>query len=108
MAMERLENLNDDLTEGWSNVRVEEERVERGGWIVDSWGLRVLKCVICECYDFIFYAFRYFEPVECLDNRSDVVVFGGFSNSTGENILNRLKAVYLGDVYVQEERIAVV
>jgi len=32
------------------------------------------------------------------------VVFWGFSNSTGESILNSLKAVYLGDVYVQEER----
>jgi len=37
-----------------------------------------------------------------------VVVFWGFSNSTGESILNSLEAVYLGDVYVQEERIAVV
>jgi len=25
------------VTEGRSNVRVEEERVERGGWIVNSW-----------------------------------------------------------------------
>ena len=36
MAMERLENLSDEVTEGRSNVRVEEERVERGGWIVNS------------------------------------------------------------------------
>jgi len=32
-------------------------------------------------------------------------VFWGFSNSTGESILNGLEAVYLGDVYVEEERI---
>ena len=38
---------------------------------------------------------------------SDVVVFGGFSDSTGESILNSLEAVYLGDVYVHERRIAV-
>ena len=36
MAMEQLENLIDDVTEGRSNVRVEEERVERIGWIVNS------------------------------------------------------------------------
>ena len=33
---------------------------------------------------------------------------GPFSNSTGESILNSLEVVYFGDVYVQEERIAVV
>ena len=33
-------------------------------------------------------------------------MFWGFSNSTGKSILNNLEAVYLGDVYVQEERIA--
>ena len=31
MAMERLENLSDEVTEGRSSVRVEGERVERGG-----------------------------------------------------------------------------
>ena len=67
-----------------------------------------MKCVICERYDFVFYSLRYFEPVEFFENRSDVVVFRGFGNSTGESILNSLEAVYLGDVYVQEERIAVV
>src|SRR6218665_2928587 len=60
------------------------------------------------CYDFVLYSFRNFEPVEFFENKSDVVVFWGFSNSTGENILNSLEAVYLGDVYVEEERIAVV
>jgi len=39
---------------------------------------------------------------------ADVVVFGSFSNSTGESILNSLKTVGLGDVYVQEKRSAVV
>jgi len=33
-------------------------------------------------------------------------VFWGFSNSTGKSILNNLEVVYLGDVYVQQERIA--
>jgi len=46
--------------------------------------------------------------VEFFENRSDMVVFWGFSNSAGESILNSLEGVYLGDVYVQEERIAVV
>ena len=59
-------------------------------------------------YDFVFRSFRYFEPVEFLENRSDVVMLWGFSNSTGKSILNSLEAVYLGDIYVQEERIAVV
>ena len=54
------------------------------------------------------YSFRYFEPAEFLENRSDVVMFWGFSNSTGESILNSLEAVYLGEVYVQEERVTVV
>ena len=56
----------------------------------------------------LFYSFRYFEPVEFLENRSDVVMFWSFSNSTGESILNSLEAIYLGEVYVQEERIALV
>ena len=37
-----------------------------------------------------------------------MVVFCGFSDSTGESILNSLDAVYLSDVYVQEKRIAAV
>ena len=40
------------------------------------------------------------------ENRIDVVVFWGFSDSTGESILNSLEAIYLSDVYVLEERIA--
>ena len=47
-------------------------------------------------------------PVEFVGNRSDVVMFWGFSNSTGESILNSLEAVYLGKVYVQEEIVTVV
>ena len=46
--------------------------------------------------------------MEFLENRSDVVMFWGFSNSTGESILNSLEAVYLGEVYVQEESVTVV
>ena len=46
--------------------------------------------------------------MEFLKNRSDVMMFWGIGNSTGESILNSLEAVYLGDVYVQEERITVV
>jgi len=36
MAMERLENFSYEVTEGRSSVRVDEEWVERGGWIVNS------------------------------------------------------------------------
>jgi len=36
MAVERLANFNDEVTEGRSSIRVEEERVERGGWIENS------------------------------------------------------------------------
>ena len=46
--------------------------------------------------------------MEFLESGSDVEVFGGVSNSAGKNILTSLEAVYLCDVYVQEERIAVV
>ena len=45
----------------------------------------------------------YFEPVEFFENRSDVMVFWHFSDSTDESILNSLEAVYLGEIYVQEE-----
>ena len=31
MAMERLANFSDEVIEGWSSFRVEEERVKRGG-----------------------------------------------------------------------------
>ena len=47
--------------------------------------------------------------MEFFKNRSDVVViFGGFSDSTGESILNSLEVIYLSGVYVQEKRIAIV
>ena len=36
MAIERSATLSDEVTEGWSSVRAEEERVERAGWIVNS------------------------------------------------------------------------
>ena len=35
-------------------------------------------------------------------------MFWGFSNSTGESILNGLEAVYLGDVYVDLSRGSVI
>ena len=46
--------------------------------------------------------------MEFFENRNDVVVFWYFGDSTGEIILNSLEAVYLSDVDVQEDRIAVV
>ena len=36
MAMERLANFSDEVTEGRSSVKVAEELVERGGWIMNS------------------------------------------------------------------------
>ena len=52
---------------GRSDVRVEDERVERSGWTVNSWPkvewLEIVKCVV-------FYSFRYFELVECFENVS--------------------------------------
>jgi len=36
MAIERLANLSDEVTEGRSRVRAEEERVEQEGWIENS------------------------------------------------------------------------
>jgi len=36
MAMERLANFSDDVKEGRSSVRIEEERVGQDGWIVNS------------------------------------------------------------------------
>ena len=37
MAIERSTNLSDEVTESRSSVRAKEERVEREGWIVNSW-----------------------------------------------------------------------
>ena len=37
MAMLRLANFSDEVTEGQKNVRMEEGRAERGGWFVNSW-----------------------------------------------------------------------
>ena len=34
--MERLEDLSGEVTEGRSSVRVDEDRVERGGWMVNN------------------------------------------------------------------------
>ena len=34
--MEPLENLSDEVTEGRSSVTVDEDRVERGGWMVNN------------------------------------------------------------------------
>ena len=36
MAMERLANFSDEVTEGRGSVRAEEERVEREVWMVNS------------------------------------------------------------------------
>jgi len=38
MAIERNANLSDEVAEGRSSVRAEEERVERAGWIVKREG----------------------------------------------------------------------
>ena len=46
--------------------------------------------------------------MEFFENSSDVVVCWGFSDRTGESILNSLEAIYLSDVYVKEKRVAVV
>ena len=46
--------------------------------------------------------------MEIFGNRSDAVVFWGFSDSTGKSILNSMEVVYLSDVCVQEKRVAVV
>jgi len=43
-----------------------------------------------------------------LRTRSEVAVFWGFSDSTGESILNSLEAVYLSDVNIKDKIIAVV
>jgi len=36
-AIERYGAFSNEVTEGRSSVRVEEERNERGGWIVNNW-----------------------------------------------------------------------
>ena len=46
--------------------------------------------------------------MEFFENRSDVVVFWDFSDSSRESILYSLEAGYLSDVYVQEKRVAVI
>ena len=36
MAMERFANFSDEVMEGRSRVMEDEERVERGGWMVNN------------------------------------------------------------------------
>ena len=36
MAMERSKNISDEVTEGRSSVRAEEDCVEREGWIANN------------------------------------------------------------------------
>jgi len=36
MAMERLVNFSDEVTDGRKSARAEEERIERGGWTVNN------------------------------------------------------------------------
>ena len=59
--------------------------------------------------DITLYSIRAGVLSQCSVLRTGVMwwCFGVFSNSIGNSILNSLEAVYLGDVYVQEERIAV-
>ena len=87
----------------WGNRRVEQYYGGRGtGWmwwldreqLTEIGGLRGLKRAIGEWYCLVFYSFRYFEPAECLENRSDLVMFTGFSNSMGDSTLNGLEVVY--------------
>jgi len=48
MAMEQIiANFTDELTEGRSNVRVDEERVERGGWFMNRGGRRAGRIEVC-------------------------------------------------------------
>jgi len=54
--------------------------------LTESGELGGLKSVICEWYYFLFYSFSDFLPVDLYENRSDVVVFWGFSKSTGERL----------------------
>ena len=42
------------------------------------------------------------------ENKSNAVIYGHFSNRTDKRTLNILKAIYLGNVYVQKKIIAVV
>ena len=43
----------------------------------------------------MFYSFGYFEPVECFENRNDVLVFDNFSSSMVKSILHNLRWVIL-------------
>ena len=104
--MARFENLSDKVKQcedgrgtGWTKRLDREQLAEIGG-------LGGLKCVVGEWFDFIFYSFMNFEPMEWFQVKSDVVVFGGFGDSTGESILISLEAVHLSDV--QEKNIAVI
>ena len=49
--------------------------------------------------------FGYFEPVECFNSRSDVTVFGSFSNSTDESIHFRMKTNYSGAASVKNAEV---
>jgi len=93
------------VAEAWSSATVEAEGVNEvvRQWItllVERAGSKV-KCIAGERYGFIFYSLGYLEQGEWFKYRIDLVDFRGFSNSTGDSILNEFEPFYLGDIDVQ-------
>ena len=71
MAMQRLANISNDVTEGQWSVMAYEERLNEGVGSRtadrDRRAERIEVCYkLCDLYCLVFYSFRYFEPVEFL------------------------------------------
>lgn len=67
-----------------------------------------MKCIVCEREDFVLNSLIEFKPVKRFENRSDVVEFGSFGDSSCSGIKNQLKTVGLSSRKVEQKRITVV
>lgn len=82
------------------SVPVEEVREIGGGQVVESFK--------CDEQQFEFYALFYWEPVEVLEDRSDVISFARVSEQSGSRVLYVLQFVENFGGCAVEDAIAVV
>jgi len=76
----------------------EEDRVQRCKGNEEESGGRSLKSFeryICETKNLVFDSVIYLEPVERFKNRSNVMKFRGFGDSTSSRVKDKLKTIRL-------------
>jgi len=56
---------------------------------------------ICERENLVFSSLIYLEPVERFKNRSNVIIFRSFRDSTNSTVKNKLKTIRLCSRYIE-------